>query len=864
MNGFWDMRNALMASGAVACVAIAQPAVAQVRNFDVPAQDAAGAVAALARQADAQILISGRNARGKRTSAVKGSMTVEQALDQLLRGSGLVAMRTSARGWSVVPQRASGKPSVAVEATPSLGGDDDSGSEEIVVTGTNIRGAQSTSPLTTITRRDIVATGIGTTSGVLETLPQNFSQGGLDAGFLPGVTEQGANGSSINLGGLGEGTTLVLLNGRRLAPGFAGSAVDISGIPISAVERVEISLGGASAVYGSDAIGGVVNFILRRDFEGAETNLRAGAASGDVEEYRASQLFGHKWQGGSAVLSGEYYSRDQLLSSEREFSKSSLLGSLLPREKTASVFFSGQQELHPSTRVFLDSLYSRRETERVRAARGTAVNEQTAITTGLTSDISSGWTAEASVGFSQNKLNAVTYQIGAPDDVQNTIRSASEMLSADVKADGPLFPMFGSEVRVAVGAGIRREDYNATTTIPNFATFTQNTDRTVRSVFAEASIPLLVSQGEDAGAERLVLSLAGRVDDYSDVGTSADPKIGLLWKPVRGLALRASYGTSFRAPRLVDFDTGFNSAIGYFATDPLSGTGQSYVIDLAGIDPSSLKPERAKSFTIGAEFRDPDRVGGFRASAYYYRHSYKDQIANPPLADVVLQNPDAFGALVIRNPSLAQIGEFIAQSQLGQGFYPYDENFNPIANFDPSTVAVLIDTRRRNLSAVRTSGINFEAGYAAQLPIGQIDLTVSGTHILTRKQKLTSDSTPFETVDTTFNPPDWRIRGGATWSHQGWSSSLFVNHTDSYSDNRSAPADGVRSHTTVDARIAYDFGAAGHGGALDGLVLSVSAQNLFNASPPRLRALAPYDVGYDSTNADPLKRLVSIELTKRW
>ena len=136
---------------------------------------------------------------------------------------------------------------------------------------------------------------------------------------MPGQsTNNREQGSSVNLRGIAEGTTLVLLNGRRLAPGFRSAAVDISALPLSAIERVEILTDGASALYGSDAVGGVVNFILREDFEGVETRLRAGAADG-LNEYRASQALGNSWDTGNFVASVEYFQRDALDAADRDF-----------------------------------------------------------------------------------------------------------------------------------------------------------------------------------------------------------------------------------------------------------------------------------------------------------------------------------------------------------------------------------------------------------------------------------------------------------------------------------------------------------------------------------------------------------------
>jgi outer membrane receptor protein involved in Fe transport len=105
----------------------------------------------------------------------------------------------------------------------------------------------------------------------------------------------------------------VLLNGRRLAPSSFGNFVDISMLPLSAIERVEVLPDGASATYGSDAVGGVINFILRDRYDGMETRLRAGSVtSGHLNEIQASQSLGRAWSTGSVMFAYDHYNRGAL------------------------------------------------------------------------------------------------------------------------------------------------------------------------------------------------------------------------------------------------------------------------------------------------------------------------------------------------------------------------------------------------------------------------------------------------------------------------------------------------------------------------------------------------------------------------
>jgi iron complex outermembrane receptor protein len=200
--------------------------------------------------------------------------------------------------------------------------------EKIEVTGSNIKriDAESVAPVAVITREEIERSGKPTISEVLRDIPQN---GG--ASFNETFTNSFSPGAAgISLRGLGQKSTLVLINGRRMSGyGFAQNIfdtyVDLNAIPASAVERIEVLKDGASAVYGSDAIAGVVNVILRRDYRGLEIGGSAGTShEGGLDEQRANfgVGFGDLGKNRFNILATlDYYKRDQLLSSERSLVK---------------------------------------------------------------------------------------------------------------------------------------------------------------------------------------------------------------------------------------------------------------------------------------------------------------------------------------------------------------------------------------------------------------------------------------------------------------------------------------------------------------------------------------------------------------
>ena len=197
--------------------------------------------------------------------------------------------------------------------------------ERITITGSNIRrtDTETVAPVEIITREQIERSGTLTVAELLARIPANtagvYSEHANS--FAPGTT-------GVSLRGLGQSATLVLINGRRVAGyGFAqniqDSFVDLNSIPTTAIERIEILKDGASAIYGSDAIAGVVNFILRRDFKGIEVGANVGFYE-SKEEYRANIVAGFGDLGSQkfnvfGVL--DFFKRDGLTMAETDFGR---------------------------------------------------------------------------------------------------------------------------------------------------------------------------------------------------------------------------------------------------------------------------------------------------------------------------------------------------------------------------------------------------------------------------------------------------------------------------------------------------------------------------------------------------------------
>ncbi|MEO5733345.1 MAG: TonB-dependent receptor [Rubrivivax sp.] len=203
--------------------------------------------------------------------------------------------------------------------------------QRIEITGSSIKRIQTEGalPVQTITREEIQQQGIVSAEQLVARISANGT--GADnlssnVGIQLGTTDRNNNGnSSANLRGLGANSTLVLLNGRRISThGAKGNAVDLNSIPLGAVERVEVLKDGASAIYGTDAIGGVINFILRKEYAGFEaTGFVDVTEDGGGNIYRVQLLggFGNLASDRFNVFAALTYDQQKILGgSEREFS----------------------------------------------------------------------------------------------------------------------------------------------------------------------------------------------------------------------------------------------------------------------------------------------------------------------------------------------------------------------------------------------------------------------------------------------------------------------------------------------------------------------------------------------------------------
>ncbi len=216
-------------------------------------------------------------------------------------------------------------------AAPVLAQDDDAGDDEdrIVVTGTLLRGVSpGASNVITLDREDIEATSVLTTTELLSYMPQfsGASQGGfgnfnaVNSSFARAISSNRLNIRGIGGSGIGGGgSTLIMMDGHRIpGGGVLQNVPDPDFVPAFAIQRVEVVTDGGSALYGSDAVGGVVNYITRRTFDGVEAGARYGFGD-DYYQWDANIIAGTEWGSGGAYISYSYSEHDALFGRERDY-----------------------------------------------------------------------------------------------------------------------------------------------------------------------------------------------------------------------------------------------------------------------------------------------------------------------------------------------------------------------------------------------------------------------------------------------------------------------------------------------------------------------------------------------------------------
>ena len=847
--------------------------------------------------------------------ALNGSYTQDQALEALLAetmleygyiDNGTVVVRTKdQRGVSdsknSTPQpvlMAQNQSSPAPTTISSRSDEDDEPSnrgtvmDEIVVTGTLIRGiAPESSPVLVFDREDIDMSGAATAQDFIQTLPQNFRGGSNSESSIPNDNDSSFNtssnggsfGSSVNLRGLGSGSTLVLLNGHRLAPSSGiGNFADISMIPASALERVEIMTDGASSIYGGDAVAGVVNFITRDDFDGIEASVRYGTVTeGNLEEYRASITGGKNWNSGNAFVVYEYFDQSSLSAGDREFSQdANLPNDMLPHQERHSVLASVSQVVSSDLQLFADFTYLVRDTQRDTTQTDgdiidySAASESFSISGRALWELSDVWGLDFSSNYSglNNETARVTLPGGSgPTEGGQDRIVDSKIWTMNAIVSGTLFELVGGDVQVAIGAEYRYE------TFENFwvsrDVLQRDAKREALAVFGELHVPIVGPSNAVPGIDRFELNLSGRYSDFSDFGSTSNPKVGVLWSPFGGLNLRGSYSTSFKPPPLgrvgandltasAALQSFWNNRRGFIPADP---SIEDVVVLVTFGTADNLEPETSTAFTAGLDFNKQTGSHSFDFSTTYFDIDYEDRLGSTPLPgsgsvfdapNIVFNFPEQVpDGTVIFNPSESEVRDFLDGLSA----------FVVIGDVDPlDTEIVNLAAVRRSLARTKVRGWDFDVTYAYESDIGRFLFGVDGTYLINFQRQAAATTPAIETSNTWSNPVDFKLRGRAGYHVGGFAANLFVNYVDSYRVDNREEAEPIDLWTTIDVNLSYNTEERLDSAILRNLVFRLSVRNLFDESPPStgISSTSFGIYGYDPANASPLERFVAIDLTK--
>lgn len=997
-----QFRLALACSALCLAVFPFAPALAQDQatyHFDLPEQSLAQALRAIARQTGANILFESKDLNGIKAHALRERLTLAEAVEKVLVGTKLQAERTTpttiivqsakqrsaagddsadarfaagngARQWRIAQAdtttEAASPDQAASEsaAETSLAGIQRPAEiDRIVVTGSRLRGPEDEgpAPVFVFDRDYINQLGAATVSDVLEYLPQQpFSS---DEGFQFGGSRV------IRLRGLGTGTTLILINGRRTVTSaltVSSNYFDMNSIPLVAVERVEVLSDSASAVYGTDAVGGVVNVILKKGITEPTLDLYYGAADGGADERRASLSYGHTTARFSGSLVLDWFDRDFLFGTQREYysdrdfrrfggadrrvatsnpgnvcsadgstltglttpcaavpegstgvgltpadfastagltnmQTTSIYSDVIPAAERSSAFATAEFAATDWLGAFAEFFYTQREESRSAAPltlnntlvpatnpfnpfgeavrvryllealgpqRQLADSDAWRAVAGLTGRLGT-WDWEVSaLGTDDEATNTrnylldmarITASLNSTDPAQslNVFQDgpggSPELLAQLITADlapvqfksraiqgsafvrGGVLDLPGGSLEAVFGVETRDEEIHI-----NSGGIIVTADRRSSSGFAEFRIPLVGEAMGVSAVRDLVLTLAGRYDEYDDFGSTVNPQYGVEWRPVSPLLVRASYGTSFRAPTLIELHQPPFAFPGGSYPDPARGEQASGVTTLTGGN-DQLEPEESDSLTVGFVLTP---LAGLRIQASYWRIE-QDQRVQRLQPQTMIANEASFPDRIIRDPPTP---EDIAAGRPG--------------------VLRAVNVQAMNFGALKTDGVDFEISSAFETAAGRFTPSVAVTWI---DDFVASDLPNAPALDRVGiasvvqgSIVEWKGRATLGWQYRGLGVAAHARYISSYDDaNTLGFANGRRlpSQVLVDLQMAMDMGQQLNvqSGWSDGLVLRAGVSNLFDDGPAFSESGG---LGYDTFQSDIRQRFGYLSVSK--
>jgi len=428
----------------------------------------------------------------------------------------------------------------------------------------------------------------------------------------------------------------------------------------------------------------------------------------------------------------------------------------------------------------------------------------------------------------------------------------AETIVSQVQVDGPLWRIWGGDIRLAVGVERRDERFaiDRRELYPSGAVtqFIQRPgERSIGALFGEVHVPLIAADNNVPFINAMTLSASVRHEEASDYGESTTPRFGLRWALTPDFALRASWGQSFKGPQfsqmLGDIVLSYSTATA--AQDPLADNGSTGVLSAGGSN-GDLRPETAENWTAGFDY-SPHWVHGLNLRATYFDIDFSDRIFSAGNLLSILANPAGYESIIFRDPSPALIAQYLALGAPPTGSLPADG------------VELIIDRRLVNLSSQRIRGVDLSADMAFDNAWGDFNLFVNASGMLQFEQVLIPGAAPVDLRNTVNGVIDWRFRAGLAYQLDHWSAAVTANYVNGYRDTLSSPNRDVDSQTTWDLRLAHTWRQSDNEA---GLQLSLNVINAMDDDPPFVNN--PTGYAFDASNASPLGRVVSLELRQRW
>lgn len=794
--------------------------------------------------------------------------------------------------------------------------------ERIEVTGSRIKRSdmEGPSPVQSISRADIDNMGYDNLQQLLERMPVAGSGTFSTRGNNQDST---ANGSAaVSLRGLGADATLVLINGRRVAisafaEGITNSFVDINSIPVSAIERIDILKDGASAIYGSDAVAGVVNVILKKDIDGIEVNLGYGGTDGpNYEETSASIVWGTSNEKSSASVIIDYFKNTSLSSGEmgslgtadqralggKDFRSSrgfpgsfdvngvQMADPSCPTDRVSSsnscVFDYGPYGyIAPaSERIGAISQFEYRFDNDITAFLEMAVQHNSSVAMGAPTPLDKGaaltvpanhpnnpfgqevginyfrtvdagarqwdiesdtmrfvaglrgefndWSWETAVqkgrsksvqtgdrsqgwvrtDFLQQEIDAGNYNPfgGTYNDpavidriTTSLVRQGeSHMTSFDANISGEAFSFGDDIVMMAAGIEYREEDVTDTPDdqfrrglIFGTEAVSAAASRDQYAAYVEFSIPL---------ADTLELQLAGRHDDYSDFGTTTNPKVALRWAPTDEITVRGSWAQGFRAPSLAQVGLGPSEKSQFFKDNyrcdatGLDCDALDYNIEFAG-NPD-LQPEESESWNVGFIWA-PNAEFGLSVDVWSITQDNKiDQEEFGPIYNSECNN---------QNSTIC-------------------ERLAPTGGASLGTIDKIHSTFK-NVSSQEVSGIDFSANYNHSLDdLGLLKFNLEWAY----QNKFEKDGRDYSGE---YGYPEHRWIFSTNWEVGDFNTNVNLSYVGEFEDTPDIDFDGnldFDSNTSrmIDSQVLVDLQTSYR--ITESAKLSLGINNLFDEEPP--------------------------------